>query len=124
MYLIFWFPLKTKGTYQNVDDYVIVTQSECAESLCHSKSPSLQPGQQVTEQQMYEQMQSKTFFSTLNQPEQRQNINEFISNCETNGSVNFFQDSELSQQEQQQQIQQQQAELNFHQQNNQFNQRN
>jgi len=110
-----------QGSYQNVDDYVIVTQSECAESLCHSKSPSLQPGQQVTEQQMYDQMQSKTFFSTLNQPaEQRQNINEFISNCETNGTVNFFQDSELSRQQQEQQ--QQQNEMNFQQQNNQFNQ--
>lgn len=99
-----------QGSYQNVEDYVIVTQSECAESLCHSKSPSLQPGQQVTEQQMYDQMQSKTFFSTLDQPEQRQNINEFISNCENSGTVNFFQDSELTrqQQEQQQQFQQQQ----------------
>jgi len=105
-----------QGSYQNVDDYVIVTQSECVESLCHSKSPSLQPGQQ---EHTYEQMQSKTFFTTLNQPTVGQNINEFISNCENNGEgINFFQDSELSRQQQEQQ---QQNEMNF-QQDNQFSQ--
>jgi hypothetical protein len=66
-------------------------------------------------------MQSKTFFNTLNQPTIGQNINEFISNCENNGEgIHFFQDSELSRQQQEQQ---QQNEMNF-QQDNQFSLRN
>lgn len=117
-----------QGTYQNVDDYVIVTQSECAESLCHSKSPSLQPGQQSEQMMTQEQMQSKTFFTTLNQPaeQQHKNINEFINNCENSG-FNFLQDSELSARQQQEQQEQQQQQMNNdmqfqgQQQENQFN---
>lgn len=117
---------------QSVDDYVIVSSSECTESLCHSKSPSLQPQQhqeqtyQVTSsfeqhQQLQQdltqsQQQQKTFFTTLNQPEQR-NINEFINSCENNdGGINFFQDSEL---QSRQLEQQQQHDMNFQQQHQQ-----
>lgn len=111
-----------QATYnnQNVDDYVIVSSSECTESLCHSKSPSLQPQQQPqpehhhTEQVPQDMSQQKTFFSTLNQPEQR-NINEFINSCENNdGGINFFQDSEL-QRQQQEQMQHQQTEMSYEQ---------
>jgi caprin-1 len=125
-----------QGNYQqNVEDFVIVSSSECAESLCHSsKSPSLQPQTLNGEQQQMPmpqdgmtQSQTKTFFSTLNQPaEQRQNIKEFINNCENNGEgINFFQDSELSsrqQHEQHFQQQQQQGHQNHQQhQGNDFN---
>lgn len=106
--------------FQNVDDFVIVSSSECAESLCHSKASSVQP-QQVNSDQVTD-TQKKTFFTTLNQPtEQRQNINEFINSCENNGEgLNFFQDSEL----QARQVEQQQNEMNFqgHPQENNFNQ--
>jgi len=109
-----------QAIYQNqhVDDFVIVSSSECAESLCHSKSASVEPQSQSELSQEMSQSQNKTFFTTLNQPtEQRQNINEFINSCENNGEgLNFFQDSELTprQQEQlQQQQQQQQNEMNM-----------
>lgn len=117
---------------QSADDYVIVSSSECTESLCHSKSPSLQPQQpshheptnfeqhqQLQQQELTQshQQQQKTFFTTLNQPEQR-SINEFINSCENNdGGINFFQDSELlSRQHEQQQQQQQNNDMNFQQQ--------
>lgn len=123
-----------QASYQNNEDFVIVSSSECAESLCHSKSSSLEPQQkqqQLTEQQDMSQSQ-KTFFTTLNQPEQR-NINEFINSCENNDEgLNFFQDSELQSRQQNQQQEQlnnlQQNEVNFlnqqqnQQQDNQFNQ--
>jgi len=105
--------------YQNVDDFVIVSSSECAESLCHSKSSSVQP--QVNPEQVND-AQKKTFFTTLNQPtEQRQNINEFINSCENNGEgLNFFQDSELQARQNEQQnemnFQGQPQENNFNQQ--------
>lgn len=119
---------------QTVDDYVIVSSSDCAESLCQSKSPSLQPQQhteqlieqhteqlteQLTEQQIDQQnemtqSQTKTFFTTLNQPSEQRNINEFINSCENNGEgLNFFQDSELASRKQHEQMQQQQNEMNF-----------
>lgn len=117
---------------QSADDYVIVSSSECTESLCHSKSPSLQPQQpthhepnsfeqhqQLQQQdltQSQQQQQQKTFFTTLNQPEQR-NINEFINSCENNdGGINFFQDSELLARQQHEQQQQQHTDMNFQQQ--------
>jgi len=101
---------------------VIVSSSECTESLYHSKSPSLQPQQlhqetgyeqhQQLQQDLSQSQQHKTFFTTLNQPEQR-NINEFINSCENNdGGINFFQDSEL----QSRQLEQQHADMNFQQQ--------
>ena len=72
------------------------------------------------------QSQKSSYFTTLNQPEQR-NINEFINSCENNDEgLNFFQDSEL---QSRQQEQKQQNEMNFQgQQHNQqqegnFNQR-
>lgn len=102
---------------QNVDDYVIVSSSDCAESLCQSKSPSLQPQQQPQNEQMPNEMtqsQTKTFFTTLNQPTEQRNINEFINSCENNGEgLNFFQDSELASRQQHEQMQQQQNEMNF-----------
>lgn len=124
-----------QASYQNtnVEDYVIVSSSECAESLCHSKSPSLQPQQHIFEQpqhqddqQQQQQESQKTFFTTLNQPEQR-NINEFINSCENNDAgINFFQDSEL-QSRQQKHAEQTEIDFNAPQQNqpqeqNQFNQ--
>lgn len=90
---------------QSNEDFVIVSQSECTESLCQSKSPSLQP----QSQQEYQQAQSKTFFTTLNQQDQQphRNINEFINSCENNDEgLNFFQDSELQSRQQHEQIQQ------------------
>jgi hypothetical protein len=105
-----------QGLYQNqhVDDFVIVSSSECAESLCHSKSASVEPQSQSEVSQELAQSQSKTFFTTLNQPEQRQDINEFINSCENNGEgLNFFQDSELTPRQQEQLQQQQQNEMNF-----------
>lgn len=115
--------------YQNQsEEYVIVSSSECAESLCHSKSPSLQPQQTPQQQENVPQdfngqtQQPKTFFTTLNQPEQQRNINEFINSCEnSNEGINFFQDSELSSRQQQEKLNQEQNEMNFQNQQGQGN---
>lgn len=120
---------QAEQVYQNQnEEYVIVSSSECAESLCHSKSPSLQPQQQTQQenvQQDYTQtQQQKTFFTTLNQPEQQRNINEFINSCENNNEgINFFQDSELQTRQQQEKLQEK-NEMNFQNQQGQVQENN
>lgn len=100
-----------QGVYnhQNTsDDFIIVNPNECNEVM--SKSPSLQQQtENINPDVNHQQQQTKTFFTTLNQSEQR-NINEFINNCENdNEGINFLQDSEI-QSRQQEQVQ---DELNY-----------
>jgi len=87
--------------HQNTsDDFIIVNSNECSEIM--SKSPSLQPTENINADvnQQQQPQQTKTFFTTLNQSEQR-NINEFINNCENdNEGINFLQDSEIQSRQQ------------------------